>query len=548
MNTPRRSELLMPAGSLEKLKIAVLYGADAVYMGTPDLSLRVTSQMSLADVVEGVAFAHAYGKRAYLTLNLFSHNSDIGKFQDYLETIRNIGPDGLIVADTGVFQFFKTHAPELELHISTQANVCSWLSVKFWEDMGAKLIVMAREVSFAELKEIREQCPNIKLEAFIHGSMCMTYSGRCLLSNYMAERGANQGACANSCRWNYKVHMRLKDGTVKELELTDENRDLFEFFLEEEHRGGELMPLEEDDRGSYILNAKDLCLMPKLGEYLSLGIDSLKVEGRGRSPYYVAVAARAYRMAIDAYYADPENWSPEPFMRELNTIPNRGYSLAFHEGRLTHHAHNYEDTTTLAEWEYAGMVTEVTEDAFLLEVKNRIEEGDVLEFVPPSTRAPMLLRIYEFEDVRNKVTTKAEGVHAGRRPLIRIPFAWFHTEDAAALRRDFPALTVVRKEKSLTPDEWARLRLDKVASIVEAGHVGEAKYEAKYQEKRETLVDAREQEHKGKSFRTPRTGIEGCCARGCNGCLPFWHDEKFTRARELLQTKKTGERLAKPVG
>lgn len=536
-----RAELLMPAGSLEKLKIAVLYGADAVYMGTPDLSLRVSSQMSLADVREGVAFAHAHGKRAYLTLNLFSHNSDIAKLEAYLETIRRVEPDGLIVADTGVFQFFKTHAPELELHVSTQANVCSWLSVKFWETMGAKLVVMAREVSFAELAEIRAECPDIKLEAFIHGAMCMTYSGRCLLSNYMAERGANQGACANSCRWNYTVHIRLRDGSVKELELNDANRELFEFFLEEENRGGELMPLEEDDRGSYILNAKDLCLMPKLGDYLALGIDSLKVEGRGRSPYYVAVAARAYRMAIDAWYANPEGWSPEPFMRELNTIPNKGYSLAFHEGRLSHHAHSYESTATLAEWEYAGIITEVGEDAFLLEVKNRLEQGDVLEFVPPTARAPILLRIYAFEDVRNGKLTHEGGVHAGVRPLLRIPFAWFHEEEAATLRRDFPALTVVRKEKPLSRDEWARLRLDRVANRVELGKADETKY----QEKRETLVEARAEAHEGKSFRTPRVGTEGCCGRGCNGCLPFWHDEKYARARELLQQQKTGERLGK---
>lgn len=534
-----RSELLMPAGSLEKLKIAVLYGADAVYVGTPDLSLRVTSQMSLADVREGVAFAHAHGKRVYLTLNLFAHNSDADKLHAYLATIRDVAPDGVIVADAGVFQFLKTHAPELELHVSTQANVCSWMSVQFWESIGAKLVVMAREVSYAELAEIREKCPNIKLEAFIHGSMCMTYSGRCLLSNYMAERGANQGACANSCRWNYKVHMRLKDGTVKELELTEENRDLFEFFLEEENRGGELMPLEEDDRGSYILNAKDLCLMPKLGEYLALGIDSLKVEGRGRSPYYVAVAARAYRMAIDAYYRDPEHWSPEPFMRELNTIPNRGYSLAFHEGRLTHHAHSYESTATLAEWEFAGLVSEVTEDAFFIDVKNRLEQGDVLEFVPPGARAPLLLRIYEFEDVRNNKCTKEEGVHAGVKPRLRIPFSWFHEEEAATLRRDFPTLTVVRKEKPLSRDEWARLRLDKAATLVELGKVDEAKY----QEKRETLVDARAEALEGKSFRTPRVGTEGCCGRGCNGCLPFWHDEKYARARDLLKEKKHGERL-----
>lgn len=535
----RRSELLMPAGSLEKLKVAVLYGADAIYMGTPDLSLRAKSQMSLAQVKEGIAFAHAYGKRVYLTLNLFSHNSDIDKLPEYLSVIREAAPDGLIIADTGVFQYVKTHAPELELHISTQANVCSWLSVKFWEEIGAKLIVLAREVSYAELKEIREKCPNIKLEAFIHGSMCMTYSGRCLLSNYMVERGANQGACANSCRWKYKVHMKLKDGTVKELELTEENKEMFEFFLEEENRMGELMPLEEDDRGSYILNAKDLCLMPKLDEYLSIGVDSLKVEGRGRSAYYVAIATRAYRMAIDAWYADPENWSPDPYMKELNTIPNRGYSLAFHEGRLTHHAHNYEDTVVLAEWEFAGMVTETREDCFIVEIKNRLEMGDVLEFVPFGKRTPMLLRIYEFENIRNGKTTREEGVHAGVQPLLRIPYEWFHEEDAAQLRKDFPPFTVVRKEKALSKHEWERLKQDKVAIKAEEGKATEAEYQAK----RESRIEIRALEMEGRNFRTPRTGVEGCCGRGCNGCLPFWHDEKYAKARAILKHKKQGEML-----
>ncbi len=537
----RKSELLMPAGSLEKLKIAVLYGADAVYMGTPDMSLRAKSQMSLEQVVEGVAFCHAHGKRAYLTLNLFSHNSDIEKLHEYLAAIKQVKPDGLIIADVGVFQFVKTHAPELELHISTQANVCSWLSVQFWEEIGAKLIVLAREVSYAELKEIREKCPDIKLEAFIHGSMCMTYSGRCLLSNYMVERGANQGSCANSCRWSYKVHMKLKDGTLKEIELTEENRDLFEFFLEEEQRGGELMPLEEDDRGSYILNAKDLCLMPKLPDYLSIGIDSLKVEGRGRSPYYVAIAARAYRMAIDAWYENPENWSPEPFMRELNTIPNRGYSLAFHDGRLTHHAHNYEDTHTVAEWEFAGMIAEARDDCFILEVKNRIEAGDVLEFVPFGKRSPILLRIYEFEDVSKRTAViNKEAVHAGTKPILRIPYSWFHEEDAATLKKDFPQFSVVRKEKGLSADEWARVKLDKAAMQAEQGK----NTEENYQEKRVALVDALHEQNEGKNFRTPRSGVNGCCGRGCNGCLPFWHDEKYAKARTLLKSKKQGEMLS----
>lgn len=285
----KKSELLMPAGNLTKLRMAVLYGADAVYLGTPDMSLRTKSDFTLEDVVEGIEFAHAHGKRVYLTLNLFSHNKDIEKLPQYVETVRRVKPDGLIVADPGVFMFVKEHAPELELHVSTQANVCSWQSVKFWQDQGAKLCVLGREVSFEELAEIREKCPDIKLEAFVHGTMCMTYSGRCLLSNFMAERGANQGACANSCRWNYKVHLKLNDGTVRELDINEDNEGLFEWLIEEGYRPGEFMPIEEDARGSYILNSKDLCIMPKLEDYLRIGVDSLKVEGRGKSPYYVAL-------------------------------------------------------------------------------------------------------------------------------------------------------------------------------------------------------------------------------------------------------------------
>lgn len=535
------SELLMPAGSLEKLKVAILYGADAIYMGTPDLSLRTRSNFTLEQVLEGVAFARAHGKRAYLTLNLFSHNRDIEKLPEYINTIRQVNPDGVIVSEPGVFHLVKQLAPELNIHISTQANVCSWLTVQFWKSQGADLVVLAREVSFEELKEIRERCPDIKLEAFVHGAMCMTYSGRCLLSNYLAERGANQGNCANSCRWNYKLKVRLKDGTLKELELNDETRKHFEFLLVEEHRPDEEMILEEDERGSYILNAKDLCLMPRLDEYLTLGIDSLKIEGRTRSAYYIAVTAHAYRTAIDDWRANPSDWRPDPYMRELSTIPNRGYSLAFHEGRLSHHAHNFEDTQTLSAWEYAGMIVGVTEDAFLLAVKNRLEMGDVLEFIPHTRRSPLLLRIYQFEDtVTGNVTTK-EGINAGRKGVIRIPFEWFHEEDdLEQLVKDFPPFTVVRRERALREDAWARLALDRAAQAVEFGKADEETY----QQKRHELVDAMTKQNEGVAFRTPRLGIEGCCGRGCNGCLYFWNDDKYARARELLRSKKQGSRLS----
>ena len=531
----RRSELLMPAGSLEKLKVAVLYGADAIYLGTPDLSLRTKSEFTLEEVVEGIEFAHAHGKRVYLTLNLFSHNKDIDKLPDYVDTVRKVQPDGLIVADPGVFMFVKERAPELELHVSTQANVCSWQSVKFWQDQGAGLCVLGREVSFDELTEIREKCPDIKLEAFVHGAMCMTYSGRCLLSNFMAERGANQGACANSCRWKYKVHMRLKDGTTKELPLTEENLELFEFLLEEEMRPGEFMPIEEDDRGSYILNSKDLCIMPKLDDLLRIGVDSLKVEGRGKSIYYVALVARAYRMAIDDWYKDPENWSPDGYMDELQTIPNRGYTYAFHEGRLSNHSHGYENTSTTGAWEYAGMVQSVEEDSFIIEGKNKLEAGDVLEFVPPNGRDTILLRLYEFEHAKTgKINTVING---GHEPFFRVPFSAFDQEDQSTLRERIPPMTVLRKEKSLTQAQWDRLKLDKETLLIEQGRSSEEAYSAKV----EALRESQGIRDLTLTNKTPRIGMEGCCGKGCNGCLIFWHDPTYAKARDILATKKQGE-------
>ncbi|MES0811983.1 U32 family peptidase C-terminal domain-containing protein [Roseibium sp. SCPC15] len=530
----------MPAGNLRKLKMAILYGADAVYLGTPDMSLRTKSEFSLEDVIEGVEFCHAHGRRAYLTLNLFSHNKDIPKLDEYIDTVRKVRPDGLIISDPGVFQYVRDRAPELPLHISTQANICSWLSVKFWQDQGAELVVLAREVSYPELVEIRERCPDIKLEAFVHGAMCMTYSGRCLLSNFMAERGANQGNCANSCRWNYGLKLRLKDGTREEIRITEENADLFEFLLEEGCRPGELMPIEEDDRGSYILNSRDLCIMPKLDEFLKIGVDSLKVEGRGKSEYYAAIVARAYRMAIDDYYADPENWDPKPYMRELEAVGNRGYTLAFHEGRLTNYAHDYEHTASLAQWEYAGVVTEVTEDAFLVEVKNKLEAGEVLEFVSPIARETVLLRVYDFE--RAKDGKRVDVVHGSNRTVIRLPFTLFDHEDLDDLKARFPTFTVLRKERALTEEQWARVRFDKLTQSLE---VSGKNNPTAYERRRDALVEQIGEGATDRRFKTNRVGTEGCCGKGCNGCLIFWQDDQYAKAREVLLKRKQGEQLSR---
>ncbi|WP_239113207.1 U32 family peptidase [Shimia biformata] len=520
--------------------MAILYGADAVYLGTPDMSLRTKSEFSLEEVIEGVRFCHDHGKRAYLTLNLFSHNKDIPKLDEYIDTVRKVQPDGLIIADPGVFQYVRDRAPEIPLHISTQANICSWLSVDFWKAQGAELVVLAREVSYLELVEIREKCPDIKLEAFVHGAMCMTYSGRCLLSNYMAERGANQGNCANSCRWNYSVKMRLKDGSVEELNITEENADMFEFLLEEGCRPGELMPIEEDGRGSYILNSRDLCIMPKLDEYLKIGVDSLKVEGRGKSEYYCAVVARAYRMAIDDYYSDPEGWDPKSYMRELEAVGNRGYSLAFHEGRLTNYSHDYEHTASLAQWEYAGVVTDVTEDAFLVEVKNKLEAGEVLEFVSPIARETVLLRAYDFE--RAEDGARLEVVHGSSRTVIRLPFTLFDHEDINTLKARFPAFSVLRKERALTDEQWKRVRFDKLVQGLEMTGKDNPKAYAK---RRDELAEAAGEDATERRFKTNRVGTEGCCGKGCNGCLIFWQDDKYARAREVLLKRKQGEQLSR---
>ncbi|NDR55193.1 peptidase U32 family protein [Aliiruegeria sabulilitoris] len=537
--TPRRSELLMPAGSLERLRIAVQYGADAVYLGTPDMSLRTKSKFSLEDVKTGIAHAHAHGVRVYLTLNLFTHNKDIAKLADYVQVLREMRPDGVIVADPGVFRYLRKHAPELSLHVSTQANVCSWLTVDYWKEEGAELVVLAREVSFAELAEIREHCPDIRLETFVHGAMCMTYSGRCLLSNYLAERGANQGNCANSCRWMYKLHLRLKDGTSQEIELNEHTSELFEFLLEEGVRPGEFMALEEDMRGSYILNSKDMCLMPKLDQLLEIGVDSLKVEGRNKSAYYVASVTRAYRRAIDAWYRDPEGWSPEPFMAELEGATNRGFTLGFHEGRLKNHAHNYDHTRSTAPWEYAAMVGEVRDDGLVLNVKNRIDAGDVLEFLPPDPKLEtVLLRLYAFEIDGEGETM--DVVHGSLGHRVFVPWSAFDREDPEAIRKAFPPMTIVRKEAMLPEDDWARIRLDKTAQKIELGENGREKaYRRQVKALQETISD----EAVAQRAHSSRTGVERCCGRGCNGCLMFWNDPEYARAREVLAARKHGELL-----
>lgn len=449
-----KSELLLPAGSLVKLKTAILYGADAVYAGTPDMCLRAQSKFSLDELKEGIEFVHSQGKKIYLTLNLFMHNRDVEKLPQFVTTLRQLQPDGVLIADPGVFQFVKENAPELNLFVSTQANICSAQAVKFWQAQGAKLCVLGREVTFEEMTEIRRQCSDILLECFMHGAMCMSYSGRCLISNYLADRSANQGKCAHCCRWHYKLHLRLKDGTIKELEINQDNKDAFEFLLEEEFRPGEYFEIIEDEHGGYMLNSKDMCLMPRLNDLLTIGMDSLKVEGRNKTEYYAAIVARTYRQAIDDWYRDSANWGYHKYMNDLYTLQNRGYCLGFHDGKLTNISQNYEYTRTLGEWLFAGSIVEWQGDEAVFEVRNYIDSGEYIEFLIPGSLENLRLTLNEFEDAASgEITSK---VSAGQGKKIRLrPTVW--NLPVEEIKKLLPQYVIARKPAKLIDEQQQML-------------------------------------------------------------------------------------------
>lgn len=456
----RKAELLLPAGSLIKLKTAVLYGADAVYAGTPDMSLRTQSKFTLDDLKEGIDFVHQRGKKIYLTLNLYIHNEEAEKLPQFVETLRQLQPDGVLVADPGVFYYLQENAPELKRFVSTQANICSWQTVKFWKSMGASLCVLGREVTFAEMEEIRQRCPEILLECFIHGAMCMSYSGRCLISNFMADRSANRGKCAHCCRWHYKIHLRLKDGSVKEMEINSDNANAFEFLLEEDFRPGEYYEIVEDNHGGYLLNSKDMCLMPRLNDILRIGMDSLKVEGRNKTEYYAGTVARAYRQAIDDYYKNPNEWDYKKYMDDLYALQNRGYCLGFHDGKLTNISQNYEYTRTLGEWLFAGSITEWQGDDAIFEIRNYINSGEFIEFLIPNTMENLRLTLTEFEDaISGEITPR---VSAGENKKIRIrPQAW--NKPIAEIKKLLPQYTIARKLQGLKGENaemYARKRAE----------------------------------------------------------------------------------------
>lgn len=357
-------ELLAPAGDLEKLKIAIDYGADAVYFGGELFSLRAgAGNLSIEEIVEGVEYAHSRGKKAYLTVNIFAHNEDIQPLEDYLKRIKDIPIDAFIVSDPGIILLMKEMMPNAEIHLSTQANMTNYKTAEFWHKMGVKRIVLAREMTFTEIKQLHQVIPEaLEIEAFVQGAMCISYSGRCLLSNFMIERDANRGQCAHPCRWKYS--------------------------LVEEQRPGEYFPIEEDARGTYILNSRDLCMIEHIPEIIEAGIMSAKIEGRMKSVFYVATIVSAYRKAIDAYYADPPNYQfNEEWLQELKKVSHREFTTGFYFDKPTNKDQNYQTSAYTREYSFVGLVKAYDpETGFAtVEQRNKMSIGEEIEIFGPYT-------------------------------------------------------------------------------------------------------------------------------------------------------------------
>lgn len=361
MKNNKKIELLAPAGNLETLKIAVLYGADAVYMGGFQYGLRANAKnFTKEEMIEGIEYAHAHSVKVYVTANIIPHNIHFEGLPEYLMELEKIGVDAIIVADPGVFSVAKEIVPNMPIHISTQANNTNYRSVQFWYNQGAERVVMARELSFEEIKEIRDKTSEkLEIEAFVHGAMCMSYSGRCLLSNYMTGRNANLGACTHPCRWKYH--------------------------LVEETRPGEYMPVVEDENGTYIFNSKDLCMIEYIPEVIHAGIESFKIEGRMKTGLYVGTVVKTYREAIDDYLEDPLKYEDKKsyYMEELKKCNYRPFSTGFYIDKPKTTDHIYDSNTYIRGYTYVGLVLDYDKKTQVatIEQRNKFSQGDQIEFL-----------------------------------------------------------------------------------------------------------------------------------------------------------------------
>ena len=418
----KRPELLSPAGSLNHMRFAFAYGADAVYAGQPRYSLRVrNNEFSKEDILgKGIEEAHAMGKLFFLASNIAPHNSKLKTYLKDLEPIIDMGPDALIISDPGLIMMVRERWPDQTIHLSVQSNVVNYAAAKFWQSMGLKRIILSRELSLREVGEIREHCPDLELETFVHGALCIAYSGRCLLSGYMSHRDSNQGACTNSCRWKYDVHDARETETGDTLPLAVSHGGPDDIppvvLLEEQNRPGELMPAFEDEHGTYIMNSKDLRAVQHVRELTQMGIDSFKIEGRTKSVYYVARTTQVYSRAIDDAMAG------RPFdmglMDELEGMANRGFTEGFYRRHPPGEYQNYErGFSTSDKQQFVGAILDCDDHWMTVDVKNRFESADQLQLMTTNGNISFDLPI--ITDLNGKTTDVAPG--SGHIVKIPIP-------------------------------------------------------------------------------------------------------------------------------
>ncbi|MCR5201608.1 MAG: U32 family peptidase [Lachnospiraceae bacterium] len=376
----KKPELLAPAGSLEVLKIAVLYGADAVYIGGDMFSLRAKAKnFSLEDMKEGIEFAHEHNAKVYVTANITAHNDDLEGIKKYFAELKNIKPDALIISDPGVFTLAREICPEIEIHISTQANNVNYMTYNFWKTLGSTRVVSARELSIKEIGELRKNIPeDLEIETFIHGAMCISYSGRCLLSNYFTGRDANRGACTHPCRWKY--------------------------YVMEENRPGEYLPVYENERGTYIFNSKDLCMIEHIPDMVNAGINSFKVEGRMKTALYVACIAKTYREAIDDYFTSEELYKERMphYMDEISKCTYRQFTTGFFYGKPDHESQVYDNNTYVTRYSFLGIIKNVDDKKIAwFEQKNKFSVGDTIEIMRPK-KDNIICKVSEMYDAEGE--------------------------------------------------------------------------------------------------------------------------------------------------
>ena len=431
----RAPELLLPAGSLGKMRAAYAFGADAVYAGQPRYSLRArNNEFQLEELHTGIQEAHALGKKLFVASNLLPHNAKVKTYMADMQPVIAMQPDALIMADPGLIAMVRERWPEMQIHLSVQANTVNHAAVKFWQSLGLTRVILSRELSLDEVEEIRQQCPDIELEVFIHGALCMAYSGRCLLSGYFNHRDANQGTCTNSCRWDYKVGSAIEDGSgdIQKIDF-DFDKALSEsmlsscgdqprhpladraYLISRPDHPEELMPVLEDEHGTYIMNSKDLRAVEHVERLVKIGVDSLKVEGRTKSIYYVARTAQVYRQAIDdAVAGRPFNFS---LLGALDALANRGYTDGFYERHHTHEQQNYlRGHSESTRQQYVGDIISCADGIAEIDVKNKFKVGDKLEIIHPSGNC--IVELHEMRGLKGEALTVAPGSgHHVRIPL-----------------------------------------------------------------------------------------------------------------------------------